>query len=99
MSNCANCGSFACRQGQPEKAPDRCPMHDHEALYKETMAEYQKDEVNNIARHAAIVEAAGYRLWTRLEEIIEFGLRAGVFLSSHLRPGTGKKKVTSIFLI
>lgn len=77
MSSCANCGIFACRQGQPEKAPDHCPMHDHEALYKETMAEYQKDEVNNIARHAAIVEAAGYRLWTRLEEIIEFAWRAG----------------------
>ena len=77
MSNCANCGSFACRQGQPEKAPDHCPMPGYEALYAETIAEYQKAEVNNIARNAAIVEAAGYRLWTRLEEIIEFAWRAG----------------------
>lgn len=72
MSNCAHCGVFVCRQGQLEKAPQYCPMLDHQDLYEETIAEYLKTEVNNIARHAAIVEAAGYRRWTRLEEIIEF---------------------------
>jgi len=76
MNNCANCGIFACRQGQPEKAPEYCPMHDHQDLYEKTIAEYLKTEVNNIARHAAIVEAVGYRRWTRLEEIIEFAWRA-----------------------
>lgn len=76
MNNCANCGILACRQGQPEKAPEFCPMRDQQELYEETIAEYQKTEINNIARHAAIVEAAGYRIWTRLEEIIEFAWRA-----------------------
>lgn len=76
MANCANCGPFVCRQGQPDKAPDYCPMRDHQSLYDETIAEYQKSEVNNLARNAAIVEAAGYRIWTRLEEIIEFAWRA-----------------------
>lgn len=76
MSNCANCGIFACRQGQLDKAPDYCPMYDHEALFEETIAEYQKTEINNIARNAAIVEATGYCIWTRLEEIIEFSWRA-----------------------
>lgn len=77
MSNCANCGTFACREGLLEKAPDHCPMHEYEDLYAEAAAEYQKNPVNNIARQAAVVEAAGYRIWTRLEEIIEFAWRAG----------------------
>lgn len=77
MSNCANCGIFACRQDQPEKIPGHCPMQDHQELYEETLQEYQKEEINNIARNAAIVEATGYHTWTRLEEIIEFCWRTG----------------------
>jgi len=77
MSNCANCGTFACREGRLEKAPDHCPMHEYGDLYAEAAAEYQKNAVSNIARQAAVVEAAGYGVWTRLEEIIEFAWRAG----------------------
>jgi uncharacterized metal-binding protein len=51
-------------------------MQDHQELYEATLQEYQKVEINNLSRNAAIVEATGYCIWTRLEEIIEFGWRA-----------------------
>ncbi len=76
MSNCANCGIYACWQGQIEKIPGHCPMQDHQELYEEALQEYQKAEINNLSYNAAIVEAAGYCIWTRIEEIMEFSWRA-----------------------
>jgi len=76
LSNCANCGIFACWQGQTEKIPDHCPMQDHQELYEEALQEYQKTEINNLSYNAAIVEATGYCIWTRIEEIMEFSRRA-----------------------
>jgi len=52
-------------------------MGEDATIYEESLAEYKKPEVRNIARNAAIVEAVGYGVWTRLEEIIEFAWRAG----------------------
>lgn len=76
MSNCANCGIYACWKGQTEKIPAHCPMQDHQELYEEALQEYQKTEINNLSYNAAIVEATGYCIWTRIEEIMEFSRRA-----------------------
>jgi len=75
MADCANCGSYACRTNQKEKAPPDCPMNQFPDAYEETMEEYLKPETLRMARAAAIVEATGYGKWTRLEEIIEFAWR------------------------
>ncbi|HAG10525.1 MAG TPA: metal-binding protein [Desulfotomaculum sp.] len=77
MSNCANCGQFACWDGRLEKIPDHCPMQDHQEFYEETLREYEKEEIKNISYNSALVESEGYGIWTRLEEIIEFSWRAG----------------------
>jgi uncharacterized metal-binding protein len=52
-------------------------MHENEAIYQEARKEYQKPAISNIALNAARTEAAGYGVWTRLEEIMEFSRRAG----------------------
>jgi uncharacterized metal-binding protein len=77
MPDCANCGSFACRSNQKEKAPPSCPMNQSPELYDAAMAEYLKPETNRMARVAAIVESTGYGKWTRLEETIEYAWRTG----------------------
>ena len=77
MAHCARCGKFACLEEMPSKVPTDCPMGEDATLYEESLAEYKKPEIRNIARNAAIVEAVGYGVWTRLEEIIEFAWRAG----------------------
>ena len=74
MTDCANCGSFACR-GQKEKTPPNCPMDQFPEVYEEAMEQYLESKTNRMARMAAIVEATGYCKWTRLEEIIEFARR------------------------
>lgn len=75
MINCAQCGLFACYRGQLEKIPSNCPMHEQQ-IYKEANQEYKKPEINNLALNAALTESAGYGIWTRLEEVIEFSWRA-----------------------
>jgi len=77
MAHCARCGKFACLEELPAKVPTDCPMGEDATIYEESLAEYKKPEIRNIARNAAIVEAVGYGVWTRLEEIIEFAWRAG----------------------
>jgi uncharacterized metal-binding protein len=44
-------------------------------VYDEAFKEYEKPDIGEIARNAAIVEGIGYGIWTRLEEIIEFSWR------------------------
>ena len=75
MTECATCGSVACRSNQKEKAPPNCPMDQFQEVYEEAMQEYRKPEINRMARVAAIIEATGYGRWTRLEEIMEFAWR------------------------
>ncbi|MGQ9823638.1 MAG: DUF1847 domain-containing protein [Desulfotomaculales bacterium] len=77
MSNCANCGVFACRDGRLETAPSFCPAHASPEILAEAAQEYNLPATRDIARRAAEVEAAGYGRWTRLEEIIEFARRSG----------------------
>jgi len=99
MTDCANCGSFACRSNQKESLPANCPMDQIHKVYEETMEEYLKPKTNRMARVAAIVEATGYCKWTRLEEIIEFARRTdsnrlGLAFCSGLR--TEGRKVAKI---
>jgi uncharacterized metal-binding protein len=75
MTICANCGSFACIEHQLERTPPQCPMNHLPEIYDEALQEYQKPEIGEIARNAAMVEGIGYGIWTRLEEIIEFSWR------------------------
>ncbi|MFA5384314.1 MAG: DUF1847 domain-containing protein [Eubacteriales bacterium] len=77
MSNCANCGQFACWDGRLEKIPAHCPMHGHQEFYEETLHEYEKEDNKNISYNSALVEGEGHSIWTRMEEIIEFCWRAG----------------------
>ncbi|HHW43136.1 DUF1847 domain-containing protein [Desulfofundulus thermobenzoicus] len=77
MSKCAECGVYACRTGQREKVPGHCPMNLLNEVYQEAKEEYRKPDVLNIALNSALTESAGYRKWTRLEEIIQFSRRAG----------------------
>ena len=51
-------------------------MEGEGSLYEESLKEYKNPEIKNIALTAAIVEAMGYGVWTRLEKIIEFAWRA-----------------------
>lgn len=99
MTDCANCGSFACRSNQKESIPANCPMNQVREAYDEAMEEYLKPKNNRMARVAAIVEATGYGKWTRLEEIIEFAermdfKRLGLVFCSGLR--TEGRKVAKI---
>jgi uncharacterized metal-binding protein len=76
MTQCARCGKHVCLDEALLNMPGGCPMEGEEPLYEESLLEYQKPEIRNIALNAAITEAAGYGVWTRLEEIVEFAWRA-----------------------
>jgi uncharacterized metal-binding protein len=76
MTQCARCGKHVCREATPLSLPGGCPMEGEGPLYEESLEEYKKPEIRNIALNAAIVEGTGHDVWTRLEEIIEFAWRA-----------------------
>ncbi len=77
MSRCAECGIYACYTGQTGKVPEHCPMKSDGSVYEEARREYQEPGVFNLALNSALTESAGYRKWTRLEEIIQFSRMAG----------------------
>lgn len=77
MSKCAECGVYTCRTGQIQNAPRHCPMNLAGDVYEEAKQEYQKQDILNMALNSALTESAGYRKWTRLEEIIQFSRKAG----------------------
>lgn len=75
--NCAKCKTRACHRGEVEKMPKNCPSQvkgvkeEFFELYKENK------ELENLALNAARTESCGYKVWSRLEEIIEFSKKAG----------------------
>ncbi len=77
MSRCAECGIYACYTGQMGKIPEHCPMKSESSVYEEARKEYQEPGVFNLALNSALTESAGYRKWTRLEEVIQFSRMAG----------------------
>lgn len=76
MLNCAKCVRYVCRDGKTENLPQNCPMKSYEAVYEEAGLAYQKTD-GHLAYLAAKVEAAGYGVWPRLREIMEFARLAG----------------------
>jgi len=76
MTQCARCGKHVCLEAAFLDMPGGCPMEGEGPLYEESLEEYKKPEIRNIAVNAAITEAAGYGVWSRLEEIAEFAWRA-----------------------
>lgn len=75
MVNCAKCGVYACRSGEADRLPPNCPMRDRDDVYEKASATY-REEAGSLAYHSARVEAAGYGVWPRLREIMEFARRA-----------------------
>ncbi len=73
--DCTSCGRLACSSGLKEKTPESCPMVFDEELFDRSFTEFQKENLNNLACSAALVEAEGYCKWTRIEEIIAFARR------------------------
>jgi len=69
---CAKCGIYACRQEDREKLPPKCPMRQYAEIYSEAGGRYREKASGDLARCAARVEAAGYGVWPRVREIMEF---------------------------
>lgn len=77
MSRCAFCGVHGCAQGELSRAPAWCPTEHERELLARAWQEYRQPEIEKLALAAARTEAAGYGAWTRVEEVMEFGRRAG----------------------
>ena len=71
MYKCAKCGLEGCTYGDLSKTLPNCPSLDNEEQNK-IAALYQEEDNYKIAHNAALVEAEGYGVKTRIEEIIEF---------------------------
>ena len=72
--NCAACPTYTCRLGHTDLGPDDCPMKDD---FPDPAVLYDDDKIR-LAREAALIEARGYREWTRLEETVELATQLGV---------------------
>jgi uncharacterized metal-binding protein len=75
LLSCAKCVRYACREGKTENLPQNCPMQSCPAVYEEAGLAYQGTD-GHLAYLAAKVEAAGYGVWPRLREIMEFSRMA-----------------------
>lgn len=70
---CATCNTYVCRLGRRDLGPDSCPMReDFPGL------EMYEGEALRLAREASLIEARGYRRWTRTQEVVELASRLGV---------------------
>lgn len=76
MINCAKCGVYSCWKGDLEKLPQNCPMRNYNDVYEEAATVY-RETAGNLACNSAQVEAAGYGVWPRVREIMEFSRLAG----------------------
>jgi len=77
VSVCATCDVFVCRTGHVEAAPENCPMRVSPGIV-DTRDLYMEPEIREMARVSAVVEAAGYCEWTRVEETMQFARRLGI---------------------
>ncbi|WP_072904398.1 DUF1847 domain-containing protein [Hathewaya proteolytica] len=71
MYTCDVCKEHACKTGHMEKTPGNCPCAE-ESLQNEIRELYGEAENHKIAYNSAMVEAEGYCVKTRLEEIMDF---------------------------
>ncbi len=77
---CAYCPDTvrACRTGESaERGPGFCPTKVDPDGIGEATAKYDDAETRRVAQVSAVVEAAGYCKWTRVQEICEFARRMG----------------------
>lgn len=76
MLNCAKCGIYSCRKGNLERLPKECPISDNTDIYDKALAQY-RDDPKQLACRSAKIEGAGYGVWPRIREIIEFAKLSG----------------------
>jgi uncharacterized metal-binding protein len=77
---CAECPDTvrACRAGEAGvRGPGFCPGKVDPATQARARALYADPETARLARESALVEAAGYCKWTRVQEIVELAKRMG----------------------
>ncbi len=77
---CAYCPSTirACRQGETaERGPAFCPTKVDGDGIADARAEYDDPDIQRISKASAEVEAEGYCVWTRVEEIRVFARKMG----------------------
>ena len=70
MFNCDLCKVNACEAGLFEKMPKECPSKSE--IIKKSIELYKDEENRKIAHNAALVEAEGYGIKMRIEEIMMF---------------------------
>ncbi len=75
MHTCAECQVYVCRVGNRDAGPSNCPMQTSDQT--DQLSVYKDPAVLEFARHASVIEAAGYGRWTRLEETMELARRNG----------------------
>ncbi len=75
--DCASCIKMVCRSGI-SVLPENCPMKGRTDFYENILATYTRDsEINNLILNSTRTESAGYGIWNRLEEIMQFCKRSG----------------------
>ena len=77
---CAHCPDNvrACRAGESaERGPGYCPTKIDPDSIHDAASKYDDAWVRRISQISAVVEAAGYCKWTRVQEICEFAKRMG----------------------
>jgi len=75
---CAECPPAlrACRAGeQDERGPAWCPSHLAPAVVEAARARYAQEPIARVHAESSRVEAEGYCVWTRVEEIVHFAKR------------------------
>ncbi|MGA3296910.1 MAG: DUF1847 domain-containing protein, partial [Candidatus Bathyarchaeia archaeon] len=76
--DCAACGVNLCGNGGRNESFDGCPMNTSEGILLKASRLYEDtEELREMARAAAIVEATGYMKWTRIEDTMEFARLMG----------------------
>lgn len=80
MVRCTSCTVWACRKGEYDKLPtdDICPMRVHEDALAKAREKYNDPLTRKFSQAAAKNEAAGYCVWSRVEETMEFARSLGV---------------------
>ena len=76
-ASCADCGVVNCLKEDGEYPPF-CPSQSlPEEILKESMEEYEKEEIRRLTIAAAETEAENYCKMTRMEETMEFAKKIG----------------------
>lgn len=74
MANCASCKGKPCRRGVSEGRPADCPGK--EVSQEEVLSLYSEED-RRAAKVSAKVEAEGYAVATRVEEIMDYAYKMG----------------------